>query len=108
MSELDCAVDKLIAAIKDSREYQNYMREKEKVARFPELKAQIDDFRVRNFRLQNMSNDDELFHKIEEFEREYEKFREDPLVSDFLAAELDFCRMMQRVNIQMTAALEFE
>lgn len=108
MSELDCAVDKLIAAIKDTREYRVYEREKERVKRFPELKAQIDDFRVRNYKLQSMTNDDELFHKIEDFEREYEKFREDPLVSDFLAAELDFCRMMQRVNIEVTAALDFE
>lgn len=108
MSELTGAVDKLIEAIKDSREYKNYTREKEKVARFPELKAQIDEFRIRNYKLQSMTNDDELFHKMEEFEREYEKFREDPLVSDFLAAELDFCRMMQEVNIQVTAALDFE
>lgn len=108
MSELDCAVNKLIAAIKDTREYQVYEREKEKVKRFPDLKAQIDEFRVRNYKLQSMTNDDELFHKMEEFEREYEKFREDPLVSDFLAAELDFCRMMQKVNIEVTAALDFD
>ena len=108
MSELDCAVNKLIAEIKDTREYQVYEREKEKVKRFPDLKAQIDEFRVRNYKLQSMTNDDELFHKMEEFEREYEKFREDPLVSDFLAAELDFCRMMQKVNIEVTAALDFD
>lgn len=108
MSELDCAVNELIAAIKGTREYQVYEREKEKVKRFPDLKAQIDEFRVRNYKLQSMTNDDELFHKMEEFEREYEKFREDPLVSDFLAAELDFCRMMQKVNIEVTAALDFD
>lgn len=54
-----------------------------------------------------MSNDEELFQRIEEFEREYEKFRENPLVSDFLAAELDFCRMMQEMNNRVTAALDF-
>lgn len=107
MSELDCAVDNLIAAIKDTKEYRAYVLEKEKVSRFPELKAQIDDYRIRNYEMQCMSNDDELFHKIEEFEREYEKFRENPLVSDFLAAELDFCRMMQNMNIRVTAALDF-
>ncbi|MGN1147778.1 MAG: YlbF family regulator [Lachnospiraceae bacterium] len=107
MSELDCAVDNLIAAIKDTKEYRTYVMEKEKVSRFPELKAQIDDYRIRNYEIQCMSNDDDLFHKMEDFEREYEKFRENPLVSDFLAAELDFCRMMQNMNIKVTAALDF-
>ena len=50
---------------------------------------------------------DELFDKIEDFEREYEKFREDPLVSDFLAAELGLCRMMQQINMTMTEELDF-
>lgn len=107
MIEFDNAVDNLITAIKESKEYRAYVLEREKVSRFPELKAQIDDFRIRNYEMQCMSNDDELFHKIEEFEREYEKFRENPLVSDFLAAELDFCRMIQDMNNKVTAALDF-
>lgn len=108
MSELDYAVENLIVAIKDTEKYRKYLREKEKISRIPELREQIDMYRLRNYELQNMTEDEELFHKLEEFEREYEKFRENPLVSDFLAAELDFCRMMQDVNIRITAALDFE
>lgn len=108
MSELDSAVKNLITAIKDTEKYRKYVREKEKISRVPELKEQIDIYRVRNYKLQSMTDDEELFHKLEEFEREYEKFWENPMVSDFLAAELDFCRMMQDVNIRVTAALDFE
>lgn len=108
MAELDEALEGLIKAIKASKEYEKYELEKEKVKRFPDLKAQIDQYRELNYRLQDSTEDSELFHKIEEFEREYEKFREDPLVSDFLAAELAFCRMMQKLDIQLTAALDFE
>lgn len=109
MTELECAVEALITAIRNTDEYRKYEQQKEKVHRFPELKAQIDEFRVRNYRMQqNTSGDEDLFYKIEEFEQEYENFREDPLVSDFLAAELDFCRMMQAVNIEVTAALDFD
>ena len=108
MAELDEALDSLITAIKASKEYVKYELEKEKVKRFPDLKAQIDQYRELNYKLQDSTEDSELFHKIEDFEHEYEKFREDPLVSDFLAAELAFCRMMQKLNIQLTAALDFE
>lgn len=108
MSKIDSAVAELIAAIRESEQYLEYQREKEKINRFPELKRQVTEYRLKNYRLQSMTNDKELFHKIEEFEQENETFRENPIVADFLAAELDFCRMMQSVNIRITEALDFE
>lgn len=108
MSELERAVENLSAAIKKTDVYREYEREKEKVSHIPELKAQIDAYRIRNFEMQSMANDEELFHKIEDFEQEYEKFRENPLVADFLAAELALCRMVQTINMELTAALDFD
>lgn len=108
MIELDSAVEKLIAIIRDTEVYMEYERQKEKVNRIPDLKSQIDVFRIRNYEIQNLSDDDEVFQKIEDFEREYESFRENPIVSDFLEAELALCRMMQEINIRLTAALDFD
>lgn len=108
MSEFDSTVESLITVIHNTKEYQAFLREKEKVARFPELKQKINEYRLKNYELQNSTNDDELFDKMEEFDREYEEFRDDPLVSDFLEAELDFCRMMQDMNLRITAALDFD
>ena len=106
MNELDGAVSAYITAIKNTETYQNYARERDKVRQHPELKAQIDDFRKRNYELQSSADTD--FHKIDRFEKDYEDFREDPLVDDFLAAELAFCRMIQRANMQVTAAIDFD
>lgn len=108
MEEWERAVEHLVVTIRDTKQYRAYEREKEKVNRFPELKAQIDAYRIRNFEIQNMSNDEELFFKIEEFEKEYEKFRENPIVADFLAAELSLCRLIQNMNAKITAGLDFE
>ena len=44
MTNLEEAVANLLAAIKDTEEYREYSMQKEKVAKFPELKAQLDDF----------------------------------------------------------------
>ena len=41
---------------------------------------------------------DALFDEIDRFEKEYEEFRKNPIVSDFLAAELAFCRMYQEIT----------
>lgn len=108
MDKWECAVENLVDTVKDTEQYRAYVREKEKVNRFPDLKEQIDSYRLRNFEIQNMSNDEELFFKMEEFEKEYEKFRENPIVADFLAAELSLCRLIQNINTKITDALDFE
>ena len=69
-------------------------------------KEQIDEFRKRNYLLQN--SEDFAFDKLEEFEKEFQKFRENPLVDAFLASELAFCRMMQNIEATITEALHFE
>ena len=78
----------LAQAIKESQEFKE----------FDGLKKQIDEFRYRNFKLQNETDADRLFDETDRFEREYEEFRKNPVVSDFLAAELAFCRMYQDVQ----------
>ncbi len=106
MRNMEDAVQGFISAIKDSEEYRDYTREKEKVKQFPELKEQIDEYRRRNYEMQN--SDDTVFENIEEVEREYADLWEKPLAADFLAAELAFCRMMQEVNLRVTESLDFE
>ena len=45
---------------------------------------------------------------MDAFEQEFERFREDPVVDEFLRAELAFCRMMQEINLYITEAVNFE
>ena len=106
MNNVDNAVNQLIAVIQDSETYHEYVKQLEKVKQQPELKYQIDDFRTRNYKLQ--TSGEAAFERIEEFEREYMNFLENPCVSDFLEAELAFCRMMQDINIRITEAMHFE
>lgn len=106
MRQIDDAIDEFINAILSTQVYGNYRRELEKIKREPGLKEQIDEYRKRNFEFQASSDID--FNRLDLFEKEYENFRANPLVADFLAAELDLCRMMQRINIRITAGLDFE
>lgn len=72
------------------------------------MREKIDEYRVRNFELQNSVQTEDLLDKLDDFEREYEKFREDPLVEEFLDAELAFCRMMQEIDVKLAEAMDFE
>ena len=106
INRLDSATEALINAVLATEEYKAYAQELNKVKEFPDLKEQIDDFRKRNFQMQLSADND--FNKLEEFEKEYAAFRENILVQDFLAAELDLCRLIQDLNMRITAALQFE
>lgn len=106
ISRLDGAIAALTEAVLATEEYQTYEAVLAKVKQYPELKKQIDDFRKRNFELQ-LSSDNDL-NKLDQFEKEFESLREDMLVQDFLAAELDLCRLIQDIYLRITAALHFE
>ena len=99
---LQAYIEKLLK----SKEYQKYVEQRERVKQYPDLKKQIDEFRRRNFEMQN--SEDLVFEKIKFFEKEYEDFRDNPLVADFLEAELAFCRMMQRHYGEVMRAIDFE
>lgn len=106
MNNIDEALKQLIEAILTSETYTRFDLQRNRVKQVPGLKEQIDEFRRRNYEFQNGSDYD--FAKLDQFEKEYEDFRENPLVSDFLAADLAFCRLIQEINIKITAAINYE
>ncbi len=107
-SEIMEATKKFAATIQESDTYKEYLFQREKIKAQPELYDKVNEYRQKNFDLQNESDGEDLFDRMEAFEREYAKFRENPLVDDFLRAELAFCRMMQDVNVLLTSEIDFE
>lgn len=106
MDRIERSLQQLIADILASDIYHAYDVQRNLVNAQPELKAQIDSFRARNLELQ--TNENTTFEQIDSFEQEYAQFRENPLVSNFLAAELAFCRLLQDINLRLTEAMHFE
>ena len=106
MCTVDEAVEELLEAILNSEVYKDYAENLKKVKQYPDLKKQIDDYRMRNYELQQ--SPDYAFDKMEQFQREYQSFRENPLVSDFLASELAFCRMVQDIECRLAENIQFE
>lgn len=106
--QIEEATKKFAAYIQQSDTYKEYWQQRERLKKQPELYDKVNEFRQRNFDIQNESDSEDLFDKMEAFEREYAKFRENPMVEDFLRAELAFCRMMQDINVLLTAEIDFE
>lgn len=104
--EVKDAVDNLINTIKSDEVFREYHKQLDLLRQEPELKRQVDDFRKRNHEMQ-MSEDLD-FAKLTAFQEEFKTLRENPLVDSFLAAELDFCRMMQNINFSIVESVDFE
>ncbi len=107
-SEMKEAIKQFADKIMESDTYKEYLHQRERIKKQPELYDKVNEFRQRNFELQNETDEEELFDRMELFEKEYEKFRENPLVDDFLRAELSFCRLMQEVDLLLAEAIDFE
>lgn len=97
-----------VRAVKESAEYQEYEMQLAKIKRQPELYEKVNEFRQKNYVIQNMESSDDIMDRMEELEQEYEQLRDIPLVEDFLEAETSFCRMMQEINMFITKELDFQ
>lgn len=106
MNNIDRSLQQLTDDILASDIYRAYKLQCARIKEQPELKKQVDEYRARNLELQ--TNETTTFEQIDRFEREYAGFRDIPLVADFLAAELAFCRLMQDINLRLTEAINFE
>lgn len=94
--------------IMTSDTYRDYLYQLEKIKKQPALYEKVNEFRQQNFDLQNAPESEDLFERLEAFEEEYERFRENPTVDDFLSAELAVCRMMQDIYVVLAEQLDFE
>ncbi len=106
--EIEIALNGLIANIKDSATYKEYQLQLARIKEYPEYYQKANEYRMRNYELQNMEQTDNLLEQIEAFAKEYESFRENPIVDDFLLAELAFCRMMQEITPRIMEEMDFE
>lgn len=106
--KIELALDSLIDQIKESVTYKEYHLQLERLKKEPEFYRQVNEFRQRNFELQNAPQTDNLMERVEAFAAEYDAFRQNPLVDDFLRAELAFCRMIQNINLKIMEEMNFE
>ncbi|NCC43338.1 MAG: YlbF family regulator [Clostridia bacterium] len=107
MDRIQMCVDSLIDAIKEGEAYQRYEKCEEKLKMQPELREKIDEFRTAVFRFNNDTTRD-LYMEIDQFEEDYEELRKNPMVNEFLEAELDVCRLLQRVSSRIKCSIDIQ
>ncbi len=97
-----------VRGIKQSEVYRNYCCQLNRIKEQPELYGKVNEFRKKNFDIQNSEPPESVMERLEDLEREYAWLRENVLVEDFLQAELAFCRMMQELDALIVRELDFQ
>ena len=95
MVEITERVYALTEAMKENRDYQRYLFLEAELQKNRELKKQVDEFRLRNYYLQE--SDVDLYEAVDEVDREFQELQKIPVVNAYLDAELSVCKMIQRV-----------
>lgn len=106
MNQVQEVTRTLIAAIEQSEEYIRYQKAKQEIFQYPLLKAKVDEFRKRNYEMQNTRAD--IFEEADKLQQEYAEVTENPVVREYLTAENAFCRVIQQINWQLIESLDFE
>ena len=108
MNAIDENVSALLKAVRDSREYREYMKQEQLLDENPELKARVYQWRGNTFRLQNESDRGGLFEVAEQLYRESKELRKNPQVNAYLDAELALCKLMQRICFRLTEGIHIQ
>lgn len=95
--EMRKALNQFLNELQESSAFKDYKYQKERIKKVPGMKERINEFRAKRFEFQSYEGED-LFEKIDEFQKEYQAFKEEPIVREYLAAELEICRLVQEIN----------
>ena len=95
----------LSAALRGSEAYKAFREVSRKVSEEPQLRQRLDEFRKKNYLLQNAYD---LFDDVQNLEREYEDMRKNPVIQEYLAAELQICRIIQRCADEILTSVDME
>ena len=106
MNKIQECVEKLLEVTREDSAYQRHFACEEMLKSNPELKKQIDEFRVAVFHMNNDDTQGDLYDITDEVENRYEKLRKVPEVNAYLEAELDVCRMLQQVQEQFRNGID--
>ena len=108
MNDMKTCTQNLIDCLLESEEYRRYCTIRDKVREDPELRRQINEFRIHVFEIQNSQEPLDMYEEQERLRRDYEQFRKIPLVNDYLKAELRICRMVQKITEEISAAIDLD
>jgi cell fate (sporulation/competence/biofilm development) regulator YlbF (YheA/YmcA/DUF963 family) len=108
MDRINACTQDLILAIQESDEYMQFCEIRDQVKEEPELRRQINAFRMHIFQVQNSHEPLDMYDEQQKLCQAYEEFRRNKLVNDYLLAELRVCRMLQKITAELADSIDID
>ena len=105
--EMKKALEHFLDDFQESAAFKDYKYQQKRIKKIPGMIQRINEYRARRFEFQKYTGED-LFEKIDEFQREYQQFKEEPLVREYLQAELEICRLVQEINMAIDELVDID
>lgn len=94
--------------IKKDESYVEYLKCYDAVKKDRELFQKMNEMRRKNIELQNDIEQEDFFEAANRLREEYSYLLNNEMVSDFLKAEMKFCRKMQKIYTILNQDLEID
>ena len=108
MRTIELCRDQLLDAVRSSSICRRYEQSRKALDEFPELKARANDFRRRSFESQGGLTEGEDIESRHRLFRERQELNNEPLIRDFLASELEMCRLLQNLCLSIIGVTDLE
>ncbi|MDO4601672.1 MAG: YlbF family regulator [Eubacteriales bacterium] len=106
MNKIEESVEMLLQVIRGSEVYMDYKKQEEKIMANPELLERVNQFRVKNYRLQKEAESQGLFRVADSIAKESSQLRKIPEVNAYLDAELALCKLLQKIGRTLTEGID--
>ena len=105
--EMKKAIQQFLDELQESAAFKDYKYQQKRIKKIPGMIQRINEYRAKRFEFQKYTGED-LFEKIDEFQREFQQFKEEPLVREYLQAELEICRLVQEINMAIDELVDID
>ena len=108
MKEIDAKVEAVIQAIKTSEAYTTYCSAFQRIQEYPDVERQVNEFRKKSYEIQKRKDTSGIYDDMIHLQDEYAALRRNPLVNEYLQADIDVCKLIQNINWKIIQSLDFQ
>ena len=112
MSDYDNSVAEstrqLLEAIRESEVCRRFEAAKRRIEGCEQEKHMIDAFREKAYLLSNNINASEMTDEMDRLAEERQEIRKNPLIAEYLTSEMEYCRMLQAICMEVISAADLQ
>lgn len=103
IKDIETCITQLIDCIRNDSAYQTYKKFEDELSTDPQLQERIDEFRKARYEI---FQKEDWYDEIDKVDEDFADLKRRPEVNAYLDAELDVCRMLREVQVQMIGSLD--